>query len=85
MLLPLDPDALSGLLTALGNESLMSGYVVLTVFSHVVKGIMAQILDVNYLSIVSQDILRASGRSVLLNLWQFGGSLTFLQNGLKDG
>lgn len=41
--------ALSGLLTKLGNVSLMSGYVMLIVFSHVVKGIMSSLLEVNYL------------------------------------
>lgn len=53
--------ALSGLLNALGNVSLMSGYAVLIVFAHLVKGIMSLMLEVNYLFIVSQDILRTSG------------------------
>lgn len=41
--------ALSGLLTACGDVSLMSGYVVRIVFSHIVERIMTQTLEVNCL------------------------------------
>lgn len=66
--------ALSGLLNALGNVSLMSDYVVLIAFAHLVKGIMSLMLEVNYLfnslSRYFKDLWILSASQFVVVWWQ---------------
>ena len=54
-----------------GNVNLMSGYVVCTVSSHVVRGIKSSMLEVNYLVSSLSGHVKAPGPWLLLHLWQF--------------